>query len=235
MQRREVSEMHDLITILGLMMDGVALRQGYLGGRISADQAHALALVLAEIETQGGDTTGIRKWLEHSGIQLEAIENELEATTSPVRAEAEQATQIIGEKLPGGDVQVSRTFRNANAQRSDATLVATEESEVNSSAHSTPPSRVEPADPQRDIQKSSETAHLESIYSERVRRVEGSASSRGHAWNHVPRAIEEAVRQRYQEGWSKSRIARELKLNRRTVIRICKEMESRTQCLPAQG
>lgn len=231
MQLREVSEMRDVITILGLMLDGVALRQGYLGGRISADQAHALALVLAEIETQGGDTAGIRKWLEHFGIQLEAIENELEATTSPVRAEAEQATQIMREKSLSGDVQACRTFRNVNAQRSHAKLVAAEETEVNSSAHSTPPSRVETAEPQRDIQKSSETAHLESIYSERV---QGSASSRGHAWNHVPRAIEEAVCQRYQEGWSKTRIAREFKLNRRTVIRICKQMESSTQCLPAQ-
>lgn len=48
----------------------------------------------------------------------------------------------------------------------------------------------------------------------------------------MPPAIEEAVRERFAEGWSKSRLAREFRLNRRTVIRICaakEELESLAQ------
>ena len=37
----------------------------------------------------------------------------------------------------------------------------------------------------------------------------------------VPKVIAEAIRAKFHEGWSKSRIAREFRLNRRTVIRIC--------------
>ena len=49
--------------------------------------------------------------------------------------------------------------------------------------------------------------------------------SKGYSWNRVPPAIEEAVRERFAEGWSKSRLAREFRLNRRTVIRICTAKE----------
>jgi hypothetical protein len=51
--------------------------------------------------------------------------------------------------------------------------------------------------------------------------VEGSQSSRRAPWNQVPVPIAEAVRAKHRGGWSKSRIAREFRLNRRTVIRIC--------------
>jgi hypothetical protein len=37
----------------------------------------------------------------------------------------------------------------------------------------------------------------------------------------IPPVVEEAIRAKFQYGWSKSRIAREFRLNRRTVIRIC--------------
>lgn len=39
--------------------------------------------------------------------------------------------------------------------------------------------------------------------------------------------FEEIIRLFHAHGWSKSRIAREFRLNRRTVIRICKESASR--------
>lgn len=48
--------------------------------------------------------------------------------------------------------------------------------------------------------------------------TKGSGSSRG---SRVPPAIAEAVRVKFQQGWSKSQIAREFRLNRRTVILIC--------------
>jgi hypothetical protein len=37
----------------------------------------------------------------------------------------------------------------------------------------------------------------------------------------VPTVIAEAILTKFHEGWSKSRIAREFRLNRRTIIRIC--------------
>jgi hypothetical protein len=37
----------------------------------------------------------------------------------------------------------------------------------------------------------------------------------------VPTVIVEAILAKFHEGWSKSRIAREFRLNRRTIIRIC--------------
>lgn len=49
----------------------------------------------------------------------------------------------------------------------------------------------------------------------------GSWTWRGWSWNRVPPAIEFAVRERFAQGWSKSKLAREFRLNRRTVIRIC--------------
>lgn len=49
----------------------------------------------------------------------------------------------------------------------------------------------------------------------------GSGWWRGWPWNRVPPAIEQAIRERFAQGWSKSRLAREFRLNRRTVIRIC--------------
>jgi len=39
--------------------------------------------------------------------------------------------------------------------------------------------------------------------------------------NRVDGALAEAVLAKYGDGWPKSRIAREFRLNRRTVIRIC--------------
>ena len=44
----------------------------------------------------------------------------------------------------------------------------------------------------------------------------------------VPAPVEEAIRAKYQVGWSKSRIAREFRLNRRTVIRICRRSARRS-------
>jgi hypothetical protein len=37
----------------------------------------------------------------------------------------------------------------------------------------------------------------------------------------IPNVIAAAILAKFQEGWSKSRIAREFRLNRRTIIRIC--------------
>jgi hypothetical protein len=37
----------------------------------------------------------------------------------------------------------------------------------------------------------------------------------------IPKVIAEAIVAKFHEGWSKSRIAREFRLNRRTIIRIC--------------
>jgi hypothetical protein len=39
--------------------------------------------------------------------------------------------------------------------------------------------------------------------------------------NRIAGPLSDAVIAKYNEGWSKSRIAREFRLNRRTVIRIC--------------
>jgi hypothetical protein len=51
--------------------------------------------------------------------------------------------------------------------------------------------------------------------------IEGPQPSRRTPWNLVPVPIADAVRAKHREGWSKSRISREFRLNRRTVIRIC--------------
>jgi hypothetical protein len=53
----------------------------------------------------------------------------------------------------------------------------------------------------------------------------GSLSWRNCSYNRVPPAIEQAVHQKFTQGWSKSRLAREFKLNRRTVIRICRDCD----------
>ncbi len=53
------------------------------------------------------------------------------------------------------------------------------------------------------------------------RRSTGSWTWRNWSYNRVPPAIEEAVRERFEQGWSKSKLAREFRLNRRTIIRIC--------------
>jgi hypothetical protein len=37
----------------------------------------------------------------------------------------------------------------------------------------------------------------------------------------IPEVIAEAIIAKFHQGWSKSRIAREFRLNRRTIIRIC--------------
>jgi hypothetical protein len=37
----------------------------------------------------------------------------------------------------------------------------------------------------------------------------------------IPKVIAEAIVAKFHEGWTKSRIAREFRLNRRTIIRIC--------------
>jgi hypothetical protein len=37
----------------------------------------------------------------------------------------------------------------------------------------------------------------------------------------IPKVIAEAIVAKFHQGWSKSRIAREFRLNRRTIIRIC--------------
>jgi hypothetical protein len=50
----------------------------------------------------------------------------------------------------------------------------------------------------------------------------GSWTWRGWNYNRVPLAIEEAVYEKFKQGWSKSKLAREFLLNRRTVIRICR-------------
>jgi hypothetical protein len=55
--------------------------------------------------------------------------------------------------------------------------------------------------------------------------IEGSGSWRRIPRSRVPRAIADVVRAKHREGWSKSQIAREFRLNRRTVIRICADVE----------
>ena len=43
----------------------------------------------------------------------------------------------------------------------------------------------------------------------------------GPSASRVPKVIADAIFVKYHDGWSKSRIAREFRLNRRTIIRIC--------------
>ena len=47
--------------------------------------------------------------------------------------------------------------------------------------------------------------------------------------NRVEGALAEAVRAKFAEGWPKARIAREFRLNRRTVIRICAQRLSKPE------
>lgn len=54
------------------------------------------------------------------------------------------------------------------------------------------------------------------------RRASDNDESTGESsGSRVPTVIAEAILAKFHEGWSKSRIAREFRLNRRTVIRIC--------------
>jgi hypothetical protein len=55
--------------------------------------------------------------------------------------------------------------------------------------------------------------------------IEDSQSWRRMPRSRIPRAIADVVRAKHREGWSKSQIAREFRLNRRTVIRICADVE----------
>jgi len=50
----------------------------------------------------------------------------------------------------------------------------------------------------------------------------GSWTWRNWSYNRVPPAIEQAVYEKFNQGWSKSKLAREFRLNRRTIIRICR-------------
>jgi hypothetical protein len=50
---------------------------------------------------------------------------------------------------------------------------------------------------------------------------EDSQSPSRAARSRIPVPIEEAIRAKHLAGWSKSRIAREFRLNRRNVIRVC--------------
>jgi hypothetical protein len=55
----------------------------------------------------------------------------------------------------------------------------------------------------------------------------GGTQSQGYpSKSRIPTPVEEAIRAKYRAGWSKSRIAREFRLNRRTVIRICSGSEN---------
>ena len=54
-----------------------------------------------------------------------------------------------------------------------------------------------------------------------LNRADHDESDRAPSTSRVPTAIAEAIVAKFHEGWSKSRIAREFRLNRRTVIRIC--------------
>jgi hypothetical protein len=54
----------------------------------------------------------------------------------------------------------------------------------------------------------------------------GSWTWRNWSYNRVPPAIEDAIYERFGRGWSKSKLAREFRLNRRTIIRICRRYES---------
>jgi hypothetical protein len=56
--------------------------------------------------------------------------------------------------------------------------------------------------------------------------VPDSCSAPRSSGSRVPIPIEEAIRTKYQAGWSKSRIAREFRLNRRTVIRVCSTLKA---------
>jgi hypothetical protein len=48
-----------------------------------------------------------------------------------------------------------------------------------------------------------------------------SESTAEPSGSRVPKVIANAILAKFQAGWSKSRIAREFQLNRRTIIRIC--------------
>jgi len=54
-----------------------------------------------------------------------------------------------------------------------------------------------------------------------LRRSNDPQSAGERSGSRVPKVIAAAILAKYQEGWSKSRIAREFRLNRRTIIRIC--------------
>lgn len=54
-----------------------------------------------------------------------------------------------------------------------------------------------------------------------------SSSAPRPSRSRIPYPVKEAIRAKHQAGWSKSRIAREFRLNRRTVIRICRRSVSR--------
>jgi len=41
--------------------------------------------------------------------------------------------------------------------------------------------------------------------------------------NKVGDALAEMVREKFRQGWPKARIARDFRLNRRTVMRICRD------------
>lgn len=51
----------------------------------------------------------------------------------------------------------------------------------------------------------------------------GSGTWRNCDYHRVPVAIETAVYEKFKQGWSKSKLAREFRLNRRTIIRICRD------------
>jgi hypothetical protein len=52
--------------------------------------------------------------------------------------------------------------------------------------------------------------------------------------NRVDGPLAEAVKAKFAEGWSKARIAREFRLNRRTVIRICTPTVQVSRAVPLQ-
>jgi hypothetical protein len=112
--------------------------------------------------------------------------------------------------------RVSKTLKNMYSQGADYSLVhpgyaSTDEVEQNT-VYGSPESvitRLTKADAQREGQP-------------QVKDATGSWTWRGWNYNRVPPAIEEAVYERFKQGWSKCKLAREFGLNRRTIIRICR-------------
>jgi hypothetical protein len=69
------------------------------------------------------------------------------------------------------------------------------------------------------------TADSQCAYVTQVERADptGSWTWRKWTYNRVPPVIEAAVYDKFKQGWSKSKLAREFRLNRRTIIRICRD------------
>ena len=144
----------------------------------------------------------------------------------------QEATTVHPEAALGAQGQENSATSEAN--RMYARYIA----DYISSAESTPvhPNSLSPT----KVQQKPEPAQggglsrgLTKVYSQsaHVTQVErpdptGSWTWRQWSYNRVPPVIEAAVYDKFKQGWTKSKLAREFRLNRRTIIRICRDREA---------